>query len=134
MANDLLAGVVNIGFLSVTAAQPYLKAGTMRALAVSTPKRAEILPDLPTLTESGLPNYSFDAWIALIGPAGLPKPVVDRLYGATKTVLGSVKTKDAFTAQGLSIIASDPEATAKFFVTELDKHTKLVQQSGAKVD
>jgi tripartite-type tricarboxylate transporter receptor subunit TctC len=134
LANDLLGGHINSGFLSVAAALPYIKAGTMRPIAVSTPQRAAALPDVPTFAESGLPNYNFDAWIALIGPAGLPKPIVDRLYEVSQTVLGSQKTKDAFAAQGISIVGSDPQTSAKFFVTELEKHKRLVEQAKVKAE
>jgi tripartite-type tricarboxylate transporter receptor subunit TctC len=134
LANDLLGGHINSGFLSVAAALPYIKAGTMRPIAVSTPQRAAALPDVPTFAESGLPNYNFDAWIALIGPAGLPKPIVDRLYEVSQTVLGSQKTKDAFAAQGISIVGSDPQTSAKFFVTELEKHKHLVEQAKVKAE
>jgi tripartite-type tricarboxylate transporter receptor subunit TctC len=134
LANDLLGGHINSGFLSVAAALPYIKAGTMRPIAVSTPQRAAALPDVPTFAESGLPNYNFDAWIALIGPAGLPKPIVDRLYEVSQAVLGSQKTKDAFAAQGISIVGSDPQTSAKFFVTELEKHKRLVEQAKVKAE
>jgi tripartite-type tricarboxylate transporter receptor subunit TctC len=134
MANDLLGGHIDAGFLSAAAALPYIKAGTMRPIAVSTPQRAESLPDVPTFAESGLPNYNFDAWIALIGPADLPKPIVDRLYEVTKAVLSSQKTKDAFAAQGISIVGSDPQTSAKFFVTELEKHKRLVEQAKVKAE
>jgi tripartite-type tricarboxylate transporter receptor subunit TctC len=134
MANDLLGGHIDAGFLSVAAALPYIKAGTMRPIAVSMPQRAEALPDVPTFAESGLPDYNFDAWIALIGPAKLPKPIVDRLYEVAKAALDSQKTKEAFAAQGLSIVGSDPQTAAKFFITELEKHKRLVEQANVKAE
>jgi 3-isopropylmalate dehydrogenase len=73
LTTDLIGGQVQLGLISVTAAAPHVKAGKLRALGVSTPKRSAALPEVPSLAEEGLPNYSFDAWIALIGPAGLPK-------------------------------------------------------------
>ena len=101
LANDLLGGHINSGFLSVAAALPYIKAGTMRPIAVSTPQRAAALPDVPTFAELGLPNYNFDAWIALIGPADLPKPIVDRLYEVTKPFSALRKPKMLLPLKGL---------------------------------
>ncbi|WP_052763681.1 Bug family tripartite tricarboxylate transporter substrate binding protein [Microvirga massiliensis] len=134
LTNDLIAGHVKIGFLSATAALPQIQSGTLRAIAVSTPTRIEALPDVPTLAESGLKDYSFDAWIAMIAPAGLPKPLVDRLYSETRTVLATQKMKDAFASQGVTIIGSDPATAEKFFESELAKHEKLVAAAGATTD
>jgi tripartite-type tricarboxylate transporter receptor subunit TctC len=134
LTNDLIAGHVKIGFLSATAALPQIQSGTLRAVAVSTPTRIEALPDVPTLAESGLKDYSFDAWIAMIAPAGVPKPLVDRLYSETKAVLTTQKMKDAFASQGVTIIGSDPATAEKFFESELAKHEKLVSAAGAKTD
>ena len=134
LTNDLIAGHVKVGFLSVTAALPQIQSGTLKALGVSTPTRVASLPDVPSLAEAGLKDYSFDAWIAMIGPAGLPKPIVDRLYSETKAVLGTPKVKEYFAAQGVTIIGSDPATAERFFRTELEKHAKLVAVSGAKAD
>jgi tripartite-type tricarboxylate transporter receptor subunit TctC len=134
LTTDLVGGQVDLGFLSVTAAAPHVKTGKLRALAVSTQKRSSILPDVPTLAESGLPNYSFDAWLAAVGPAGLPAPVVQKLYGDFKTVLAQKEVQDALAAQGIVIINSTPEQAAPFFKGELDKHLALVKKSGATAD
>lgn len=134
LTNDLLGGQVQLGFVSVTAAAPHIKAGKLRAIGVSTPNRAPILADVPTLAEQGLPKYSFDAWISLIGPAGLPAATVNKLYNDTKAVLGTKEVQDALAAQGIVVIGSAPDAAAPFFKAELDKHAKLVKQSGASLD
>jgi tripartite-type tricarboxylate transporter receptor subunit TctC len=134
LTNDLLGGQVQMGFVSVTAVAPHIKAGKLRAIAVSTSKRSTVLPDVPTVAEQGLPNYSFDAWIALIGPAGLPAATVNKLYGDTKTALGTKEVQDSLAAQGIMVIGSAPESAAQFFKTELEKHTRLVKQSGARLE
>ncbi|MEK8025809.1 Bug family tripartite tricarboxylate transporter substrate binding protein [Pseudaquabacterium rugosum] len=134
LAADLLGGQVELGFLSVTAAAPHIKAGKLRAFGVSTRQRSAILPDVPTLAESGLPNYVFDAWIAVIGPAGLPRPVVQKYYADVKTVLSMKDVQDAMANQGIAIIASPPEQAAPFFKAEFDKHAVLVKKSGATAD
>jgi tripartite-type tricarboxylate transporter receptor subunit TctC len=134
LANDLVGGQVEMGFLSVTAAMGHIKSGKLRAIGVSTPKRVAVLPDVPTLAESGLPNYSFDAWIALIGPAGLPQSIVTRLHSETQAVLAMKDVQAALGAQGVVVIGSAPDDAQRFFQTELAKHAKLVKQSGATVE
>jgi len=134
LTTDLLGGQVDMAFISVTAAASHIKAGKLRAIGVSTKQRSSILPDVPTLAESGLPNYSFDAWIAAVGPAGLPKPIVQKYYNDFKTVLAQKEVQDALAAQGIAVINSTPEEAAPFFKSELDKHAVLVKKSGATAD
>jgi Tripartite tricarboxylate transporter family receptor/Aconitase family (aconitate hydratase) len=78
LVNDLVGGHVEMGFLAVAAAAGHIKSGKLRAIGVSTAKRAATMPEVPTLAESGLPKYNLDGWLALIGPAGLPPAIVDR--------------------------------------------------------
>jgi tripartite-type tricarboxylate transporter receptor subunit TctC len=134
LVTDLIGGHIEMGFLAISAAAGHIKSGKLRAIGVSTPNRAAVLPEVPTLAESGLPNYSFDGWLALIGPAGLPRGIVDRLYTETKAVLAQKEVQDAFAAQGFTIIGSPPESAAKFFQTQLEKHTQLVKQAGVTLD
>lgn len=134
LTTDLIGGQVQVAFLSVTAAAPHVKAGKLRALGVSTPTRSSALADVVPLSEEGLPKYRYDAWIAMIGPGGLSKPIVDKLYATTKSALMEKSVQETLSAQGITVIASDPPAAAAFFQAELDKHVKLVKQSGAKLD
>lgn len=134
LVTDLLGGQVQMGFLSVTAAAPQVKAGKLRAIGTSTRQRSAVLPEVPTLAESGLPNYSFDAWLAVIGPADLPKPEVDKLYQDLKKVVATPEVQQALGAQGIATIMNTPEQAAGFFRTELDKHLALVRKSGATAD
>ena len=80
----------------------------------------------------GLPNYGFDAWIAMISPAGMPRPIVDRLYIETKAILGTRPLQESLAAQGLTIIGSDPETSSRFMETELAKHERLAKKAGVK--
>ncbi|NML19076.1 tripartite tricarboxylate transporter substrate binding protein [Azohydromonas caseinilytica] len=134
LTSDLVGGQVDIGFISVTAAAPHIRAGKLRAIGLSTKERSPVLPEVPTLAESGLPNYSFDAWIALVGPAGLPAPIVQKAYADVKTVLAQKDVQDALAQQGITVINGTPEQAGPFFKAELDKHAKLVRQSGATAD
>jgi len=134
LITDLIGGQVQLGFVSISQVAPQVKAGMLRALAVSTPARSAALPDVPTVAESGAPKYSFDAWIAMIGPAGLPKAIVDADYLAAKTALSSPEAQTALSAQGLTIVNTGPDLAPAFFQAELTKHQKLVKQSGATLD
>lgn len=134
LANDLLGGQVELGFLSVTAAAPHIKAGKLRAIGISTKERSSVLPDVPTLAEQGLSNYSFDAWLAMIAPAGVPQDTVNKLHHAAKTALETKEVQNALAAQGIAIIGSGPEAALPFFKSEQEKHAKLVKQSGASMN
>lgn len=134
LITDLIGGQVQLAFASVSQVLPHLKSGALRALAVSTTARSTALPEVPTLTESGLPNFSFDAWIALIGPAGLSKAVVEGYAVAIRQALQSTEAQTAVLGQGLMLSYKGPAEAQVFFQSELAKHLKLVKQSGATLD
>ena len=134
LVTDLIGGQVDLAFVSISQVAPQVRAGALRALAVSTPARSPALPDVPTVAEAGVPGYSFDAWIALIGPAGLPRSVVDADHAAVRTALASPEAQTALSAQGLTILGTGPDQAPAFFRSEMTKHQKLVKQSGATLD
>ena len=134
LVTDLAGGQVQMGFVSISQVAPHIKAGTLRALGVSTVARSSALPEVPTLAEAGVPKYSFDAWIALIGPAGLPKTTVDGYDGAVKAAMAAPELQSTLAGQGLTAMAIGPDAAPSFFQAELTKHQKLVKQSGATLD
>ena len=134
LTTDLIGGQIHMAFLSVTAAAPHIKAGKLKALGVSTQQRSAVLPDVPTLAEAGLPHYSFDAWMALIGPAGLPPALVQRYYQAVQTTLAAKDVQEVLGAQGIATVGMAPDKTEAFFKTELAKHAALVKKAGAVKD
>lgn len=134
LITDLVGGQVQLGFVSVSQVVPQVKAGTLRALAVSTTSRSAALPGVPTMADAGVPNYSFDAWIALIGPPGLGKPLVDSYAAAIKSAIASPEAQAAIAGQGLMLVDKGPSEAPSFFQSELVKHQKLVKQSGATLD
>ena len=134
MVADLLGGQIEMGFAGVATVAPQIKAGKLRAIAVTTTRRSNVLPDVPTFAESGLPRYRFEGWLALIGPAGLPAPVVERLNKGLVAALARSDVQEALAAQGVIPDGSTPEAARQFIHAEMDKHAQLVQRSGARFD
>ena len=134
LITDLIGGQVQLGFVSVSQVAPQIKAGTLRALAVSTSTRSSALPDVPTMAEAGVPKYSFDAWIALVAPAGLNQTSVDGYAAAFRSSMASPEAQTAITGQGLMVVDKGPGEAPAFFQSELVKHQKLVKQSGATLD
>lgn len=134
LTTDLIGGQVEMGFISVTAAAPNVRAGRLRAVGISTTTRSSVLPDVPTLAESGLPSYSFDAWIALIGPPGISPAMVQDIHDKTAKVLAEKEVRDLMAAQGIAPVDMPTKSVAPFFKTEMDKHAQLVKKSGATLD
>lgn len=134
LVTDLIGGQVQLGFVSISQVTPHIKSGSLRALAISTSTRSMTLPEVPTMAEAGVPKYSFDAWVALIGPAGLAKSTVDAYATAIKTAMESQEVKTAVAGQGLMLLDIGPDAAPAYFQAELLKHQKLVKQSGATLD
>jgi len=131
---DVIGGHVEMTFLTVGQSAQLIKAGKFRALGISSLKRSPTLPDVPTLSESGLPNYNYIGWITVIGPANLPQAIVKKLNGAVLEVLKLKEVQDALTAQGSEVFGTTPEEAARIFEADLAKNAKLVKQSGAKME
>ncbi|MEM5429835.1 tripartite tricarboxylate transporter substrate binding protein [Cupriavidus oxalaticus] len=131
---DLVGGQVQVGFLTVQAVLPLLKAGKLKAIAVSTAQRVPALPDVPTLAESGLPRYSFDAWLAIVGPAGLSKSNVSALQSRIQATLQEREVQEHLAGQGVVVAATGADAAVPFFRSELDKHARIVRQAGATLN
>ena len=134
MTGDLMGGQIEMGFAGVASVAGQIKSGKLRALGVSTSTRSAILPDVPTLAEAGLPNYNFEGWLSLVGPAGLPADIVSRLSTEIRAALALKETQDAIAAQGVTAIGSTPQRAAQFIQSEMDKHAKLVKRSGATLE
>lgn len=134
MLNDLLGGQIEMGFAGLSTVAPHIRSGKLRAIGLSTLARSPVLPDVPTLAEAGVAGYSFDAWMALVAPAGIPRPVLDRLHAAARTALAAPEVQEMFSAQGIAAVGSAADPSSAFLQSELDKHTRLVKTSGATLD
>jgi tripartite-type tricarboxylate transporter receptor subunit TctC len=115
-------------------ALPYLKPGRVRALAVSDLRRASMLPEVPTLDESGLRGYQVIGWNALIVPAATPRGIVDRLNGEAVKALTLLDVKERLAGLGIEAVGNTPEQAAAFVKAETAKWSKVVRDSGMKVE
>jgi len=130
---DLLAGQYHFNFAGMQAAQTQVRAGKLRALAVTAPKRLAALPDLPAVAEE-LPGFEFVGWYGVIGPAGLPRPIVTRLHDELVKALNRPDVRERIVADGSEPVGSSPEEFRQFMLADLAKCAKLVKESGAKLD
>jgi tripartite-type tricarboxylate transporter receptor subunit TctC len=133
--NDLLGGQVSMSFTDVLTALPYVKAGKLRALGVTTAKRSQALPDVPTLAEQGLKGYDVSVFFGIVAPAGTPAATVDKLNKSFAEALESQKVKQIFASQGLERATdASPQQLGRFIVSETAKWKDVVKQSGAQLD
>ena len=124
---DTLGGQVDMSFPTLSAALPHVKAGNLRALAVTATTRSALLPDVPTLQEAGVKDFQFTQWLALLAPAGTPRDVVTRLNGALKDTLTSKEVRDKFAAQGFDAFITTPDEAGKFIAAEVQRFGKLIK-------
>jgi tripartite-type tricarboxylate transporter receptor subunit TctC len=125
---DLMGGQIQVTFDGVTAVLPFLESGQIKALGVATPQRLKLLPKVPTLSESGVPNFTGGTWFALMAPAGTPPEIVSELSKATTKVLASAEFQKALEAQGVISQDQGSEAFKQFLSEEIDKWHHVAQQ------
>ena len=134
MIPDLLGGVLSMSFENLTTAYPPAKQGKLKALAVTSAKRSFIAPDVPTMAEAGLAGYDISSWQALFAPAGLPKPIHDRLYAEVAKALKAPDVVKRLQDLGLDAGGMTPDELAAKLREEIPRLGKIVRDSGAKVD
>ncbi len=131
---DLLGGRVSLIFSSMPPALPHVKAGKLRALAVTSARRSSAAPDVPTIAESGLPGYEVINWYGILVPAGTPKEIVARLNAEILRILNVPDVKERLAAQGAETFSSTPQEFAAYIRKETQKWAKVVKYSGARLD
>lgn len=131
LVNDLLGGQVQMGFIGTTVANAHVKAGTLKAIGISTRQRSALMPQVATLAEQGLPSYDLGGWIAVIAPTGLPQATLVALNTHINAAVHAPETTQWLVSQDFRPVGESLEATAAFFKREFDKHAALVRQSGA---
>jgi tripartite-type tricarboxylate transporter receptor subunit TctC len=131
---DLIAGQVHLMFDNLTSISPHVKAGKLRGLGVSGPRRSPVFPDLPTVSEAGVPGYETTAWGGLVAPAGTPKPIIIRLNAEINKALQSPGLKERYAVIDAEPVGGTVEAFAAFVKSESLKWGDVVRKSGAKLD
>ena len=133
-ASDLVAGVVESSFAGVPNALAQVPAGRLRALAVTTARRAPQLPDVPTMQEAGVPGYEASVWLALLAPAGTPRDIVGKLNTEVAKVLNAPDTRKALHDAGVESTPSTPEAMSAYMAQEMARWGKVVKDAGIKLE
>ena len=132
---DLLAGVVTMSMESSLATTlQHIKAGKLKAIAVTSPRRAKVLPDVPTIAESGYPGFEVETWFGLVAPAGTPRTVVDKLHAAWRDGAKSAEAVSAFDAISADLRVTSPAQFAEFIRTENQRWGELIQKAGIRID
>lgn len=132
--NDLIAGRVHLMFESLNSIAPHAKAGTVRAVAVSGARRSPGFPDLPTVAEAGVPGYEAPTWTGVIAPAGVPRPIIDKLNAAINRAIRSPTFQDRFAAIGDEPAGGSPEEFAELIRKDSAKWEDVIRRSGARLD
>ncbi|MBK7794046.1 MAG: tripartite tricarboxylate transporter substrate binding protein [Betaproteobacteria bacterium] len=130
----LLAGDTQLMFDNLASATAQVKAGKLKALAVTTARRSKLAPDLPTLAEAGLPGFDISTWFGLLAPAGTPADVVARWNAEVTRILNSAEMRERMTALGAEPAPDTPAEFARFIAGETAKYARIVKLSGAKLD
>jgi tripartite-type tricarboxylate transporter receptor subunit TctC len=127
---DLLGGQLEVLFPSIPGALPFITSHRMTALAVTSVKRSVVLPDLPSIAESGVPGYDVGSWFAVMGPAGLPRPIVDKLNGAIAQTLATPEVRKVFLRDGTEPAPGTPAELTNTVSTEIAKWKQVTQAAG----
>jgi tripartite-type tricarboxylate transporter receptor subunit TctC len=127
---DLMGGQIDLVFASVLAAVPHIKSGKVKAVAVPHRTRAELLPDVPTVAESGYPGYEISNFVGINAPAGTPGAVIERLYESVAAAIAQPAVRQRMVAEGLTPVGSRPEAYEAFLRSEHQKWSGVIRQAG----
>jgi len=130
---DVIAGHVKIMFSSLVQTTPFIKSGQLIALGTGGANRSPVLPDVPTIAEAGVPGYVADNWWGLAAPAGLPKPIVDKLYAATQAALKAPELQAQFEREGAATVEMSVPEFAEYIKTEIAKWSRVVKEGNISV-
>jgi tripartite-type tricarboxylate transporter receptor subunit TctC len=130
----ILSGQIHLSFDQVSSSGPSIKAGKLRALAVTTPQRSKLLPDVPTIDESGLRGYDYSTWTTLAIPAATPKEAVQKLRNAIDAVIAQSRTREAFEKLGAEVVPNSAEEFTRRLEQDYARWVGIRKQTGIKID
>jgi tripartite-type tricarboxylate transporter receptor subunit TctC len=131
---DILGGQVQMMFDAITTMAPNVRAGKLKALGTSGKARSSVLPEVPTVSEAGVPGYDAVIWLGIMAPAGTPKAIVDRLNAEITRATGAPETKEAWAKQGAVALSMSPEEFGRYMREDIEKWARIVKISGARAD
>ena len=134
MVSDLLAGQVQLASMGLPPAMPYVKSGRLRVIAVTSAQRSPLLPQAPTVAETGLPGYEVNSWYGVFAPPALPKEIIAKINADIVTVLALADVKERLAGLGAEPQPMTPDDFGKFVRDDIAKWSKVVKESGAKID
>ena len=132
--NDLIGGQIQLMFDNLASALGQVRAGRVRALAVTTARRTTLAPDLPTIAESGLPGFDINTWFGIFVPANTPREIVDRLHDEFTRALAAPDVREKMLSLGAEPVGSTPAEFAAYIRAEAEKYARVIKASGAKAD
>lgn len=131
---DVAGGHVDMTFTPIIAGLPLTQSGKVRALAVTSAKRSSVLPQVPTIAESGLPGYELSSWVGVLAPRGTPRALIDRIHGTVTTSLQASKVKAVMAENGAIVIGNSPEEFARELKDEIAKWTQVTKAAGIRLE
>lgn len=129
---SLMAGEVSAMFATVLSSMPHVKSGKIRALGVTTLKRVQVMPDVPTLAETALPGFETSQWFGMLAPKGTPRRIIDRLYQAISRASSNAEVKERLAAQGVEVVNRKPEEFAALIKREIAQWGEVIKAAGIK--
>ncbi|MFC7556038.1 Bug family tripartite tricarboxylate transporter substrate binding protein [Pseudoroseomonas wenyumeiae] len=134
MLTDLVAGTIQVGFDNLPSSMGMIQSGDVRALAVTTPERWPGTPDLPTVAESGVPEYEVSGWFGLLAPAGTPAAIVERIQAAVAEAVRKPGVQEQFAAAGAKPVADRPDVFARQIAADVERWKKVVETTGVRLE
>jgi tripartite-type tricarboxylate transporter receptor subunit TctC len=131
---DVIAGQAQFSVASLIQALPHMRSGKLKALATSGAKRSPIIPDLPTISEAGVPDYQAYNWWGLVVPAGTPQAAIDRLHVAVSEILSSEESSKRFESEGAEAVRMSPAEFGRFVAAETAKWAKVAKEAGIRAE
>jgi tripartite-type tricarboxylate transporter receptor subunit TctC len=134
VVTDLMGGQVSLTFGTSASVMPQVRAGRLRALATTGSQRSPVLPDIPTVAESGVPGYEASLWYGFVGPARIPPEIVQRLNTEIVAVLKQPAVRERLAAEGVDVRYSTPEEFTRLLASDIERWAKVVQRSGVRIE